>query len=180
MPLYFITGNQHKFDEIKAVIPQIERLELDLPEVQEIDPKVIIREKLIEALKHHDGEFIVEDTSFCLDCLPGLPGPLIKWFLKALTNKGLYELAAKYGDFGAEARTTIGHAKSRDDIRFFEGVTRGTVVPPSGGGNFGFGWDPIFRPEGSAKTHAEMTREEKNAVSQRGKAARQLKESLTR
>jgi len=178
MSLYFITGNQHKFDEIKAIIPEIERLELDLPEIQEIDPEVIIKEKLLEARKRHEGEFIVEDTSLVLDCLNGLPGPLIKWFLKALTNRGLYDLAAKYGVFGAAARTTIGYADAQGEVRFFAGVTRGALVPPRGGGNFAFGWDPIFKPEGSAKTHAEMTREEKNAVSQRGKAARQLQAHL--
>lgn len=174
MSLYFITGSDHKFEEVKAVLPDIERLDLDLPEIQEIDPKVIIQAKLKEATAHHDGEFIVEDTSLFLDCLPSLPGPLIKWFLKALTNQGLYDLAAKYGVFGAEARTTIGYAAGHDDIHYFEGSTRGTIVPLRSTGNFGFGWDPIFQPEGSAKTHAEMTREEKNAVSQRGKAARQL------
>ena len=178
MPLYFITGNQHKFDEIKEIVPQIERLEMDLPEIQEIDPKAIINEKLLEARKRHEGEFIVEDTSLVMNCLNGLPGPLIKWFLKALTNKGLYELAYKYADFGAEARTTIGYADARGELHYFEGVTRGTLVPPAGSGNFGFGWDPIFRPEGSKKTHAEMTREEKNAVSQRGKAARLLRGHL--
>ncbi|MDD5252249.1 MAG: non-canonical purine NTP pyrophosphatase [Patescibacteria group bacterium] len=179
MPLYFITGNQNKFNEIKAIIPDIEMMDLDLPEIQEIDPKAVIEAKLKEATAHHQGEFIVEDTSLCLDCLGGkLPGPLIKWFVQTLGSDGLYDLAAKCNDFGAEARTVIGYARSHDDIIYFEGVRRGQLVPPTGSRTFG--WDPIFRPEGADKTQGEMTREEKNAVSQRGEAARELRQYLAR
>ena len=60
--LYFITGSQGKFREVKAILPEVEMLEMDLPEIQGIDAKKIIEAKLEEATKHHAGEFIVEDT----------------------------------------------------------------------------------------------------------------------
>ncbi len=176
MPIYFITSSQHKFDEIRAVVPELERLDMDLPEIQEIDARAIIEAKLKEATAHQQGEFIVEDTSLYLDCLKGLPGPLIKWFMKTIGKDGLWAIADKFGDQGAEARTTIGYAGGHDQLLFFEGRRRGRIVAPRGESNFG--WDPIFQPDGQAKTQAEMTREEKNAVSMRGEAARQLKAYL--
>ncbi len=133
---------------------------------------------LQEALTRHGdkGAFIVEDTSLHFDCLGGLPGPLIKWFLKILGNPGLYGLCAKYGEFGAEGGTTIGYARSHEEVYFFEGVRRGRIVAPRGESNFG--WDSIFELEGLGKTQAELTREEKNAVSMRGEAARKLRDFL--
>ena len=81
MALYFVTGNKNKFLEAKSVIKDLRQLDVELPEIQEINPKIIIKEKLLEALEHKDLELIVEDTSLYMDCLNGLPGPLIKWFM---------------------------------------------------------------------------------------------------
>jgi inosine triphosphate pyrophosphatase len=176
MPLYFITSNNKKFSEVKMLMPDIEQLEIDLPEIQETDAKKIIKAKLLEALQHHKGEFMVEDTSFYLDCLNGLPGPLIKWFLVTIGNIGLADIAHKFGNFNATAKTIIGYAKSHEEIYFFEGELEGIVVVPQG--EVGFGWDPIFKPTGFEKTFAEMTKEEKNAISMRSMAVQKMKEFL--
>ena len=82
MKLYFVTGNKTKFEEVRAMVSNVEQVDIDLPEIQEIDAREIIRFKLQEALKRAEGSFIVEDTSLYMDCLNGLPGPLVKWFLK--------------------------------------------------------------------------------------------------
>ncbi|MFA5188965.1 MAG: RdgB/HAM1 family non-canonical purine NTP pyrophosphatase [Patescibacteria group bacterium] len=174
--IYFITGNKNKFAEVKAILPEVEQLDIDLPEIQEIDTKEIVKEKLLEALKHKKGEFIVEDTSLYLDCLNGLPGPLIKWFLQTIGNEGLANLADKLGDDNAVAKTIIGYAKSQEDIYFFEGVINGKIISPRGETNFG--WDPIFLPDGYDKTFAEMSREEKNKISMRRNAFNKLSEFL--
>lgn len=174
--MYFITGNKHKFAEVQAILPQVEQLDIDLPEIQEIDAKEIIKAKLLEALKHQFGELIVEDTSLYFEALNGLPGPLIKWFRKTLGNQGLAELVAKYGNNRAQAKTLIGYARSTEEIYFFEGVLAGRIVPPSG--NSDFGWDPIFLPDGYDKTFAELSAEEKNQISMRRLAVNQLKEFL--
>lgn len=176
MALYFITGSENKFQEIKKIIPNIKQLNLDLKEIQEIDAKKIIEEKLKEALKIKKGEFIVEDTSLYLDCLKGFPGPLIKWLLKSIGNEGIFDLTEKLGDNKAEARTIIGYAKNEKEIYFFEGSLRGEIVFPKG--KKGFGWDEIFQPRGTNKTFAEMTIEEKNKFSMRKIAAEKLKEFL--
>lgn len=172
MPIYFVTGNRGKFEELKNLIPEMEHLDLDLPEIQEINPREIVAHKLLEALSHHPGEVIVEDTGLYLECLNGLPGPLIKWWLKALGNGGLEQIAGKLGNRRATAHTVIGYARSHQEIHFFEGELEGKIVSPRG--SSGFGWDAIFQPDGYIKTFAEMTAEEKNAISMRRLAADKL------
>src|SRR5689334_6374952 len=94
--LYFITGNAGKFNEIKAIIPAVEQLKLDLDEIQSLDSQAVIEHKLEQAATRHNGEFFVEDTSVTIDCLNGLPGTFIKWFLETLKPAGLAELVHKY------------------------------------------------------------------------------------
>ncbi|MBN1585569.1 non-canonical purine NTP pyrophosphatase [Candidatus Uhrbacteria bacterium] len=187
MSVKFITGSRHKFAEVVAIVGDgvLEQVDIDLPEIQEVDPKAVIEAKLREAMRHgQEGGLIVEDTSLFLDCLsaspdqPGLPGPLVKWFVKTVGQEGLWQLADRFGVYGAEARTTIGLACGPKDTRFFEGITRGTIVAPRGESDFG--WDRVFRPEGRTKTFAEMDREEKNGISHRGKAVRLLRDYLVR
>ncbi len=176
MKTFFITGNKKKFDEMKTVLPFLEQLDIDLPEIQEIDPHVIVRNKLREALNHKEGEFIIEDTSVYLDCLNGLPGPLIKWFLATIGNEGLVEIAEKLGNDRAEAKTIIGYAKNREEVHFFEGSVKGKIRKPKPGS--GFGWDPVFQPDGYEQTFGEMGLEEKNKISMRTIAATKFKEFL--
>lgn len=194
--LFFITGNKDKFLEIKKELPEIEQLDVDLPEIQDIDPKAIIEAKLKAAFAHYKGEFIpletgrpkaavavtasgrsltgfiVEDTSFLLSCINGLPGPFAKWFLKALGREGVYNLCGKMGNYEAFGKTIIGFARSPQDIHFFEGSIKGTIVAPRA--ESGFGWDPIFVPDGHEKSFSEMSTEEKNGISHRGTALKKL------
>lgn len=176
MALYIITGNKEKYEEISAIIPGAEQLEVDLPEIQDIDPRNVIKAKLVEAYKQKDAEFVVEDTSLSFKCLNGLPGPLIKWFLKTIGNEGLFDIAEKMGDHAAEAKTMIVYARRPDEMFFFEGSMKGEIVRPRG--KSGFGWDPIFQPEGFSKSFAEWTREEKNERSMRRIALNKLHDFL--
>lgn len=156
----------------------IEQLEIDLPEIQELDAHKIVRAKLEEALKHKRSAFMVEDTSLYLDALSGLPGPLIKWFLKTIGNEGLVKIAEAFGNTGAEARTVIGYTDGSGNVEYFEGSVRGRIVAPRG--ETRFGWDPIFEPEGMSKTYAELSSEkEKDAVSMRRIAVEKLKAYLS-
>ncbi len=176
MTLYFITGNEGKFKDSKKFFPEIKQLDIDLPEIQEIDSHEIVKEKLEGVFERVEGEFIVEDTSLSFNCLNGLPGPLIKWFEKSLGNEGLVEIVEKLGNNSAEAKITLGYARNRGEIHYFDGSIKGKIIPPRG--ERGFGWDPIFEPEGYSKALAEMTREEKNSMSMRKIAMEKLKKFL--
>lgn len=174
--IYFVTGNKDKFGEVKAVLPEIEQLEVDLPEIQELDPYKIVEAKLNEAGKHQAGEFIVEDSSLCLSALGGLPGPLVKWFENSIGNEGIFQLAEKFGNFKAEAKDLIGYLDVNGEVHFFEGIVKGTLTKPTR--KDAFGWDSIFIPKGSEISYAEMTKEEKNKISHRFKALEKFKKYL--
>ncbi|MBU0456760.1 MAG: non-canonical purine NTP pyrophosphatase [Nanoarchaeota archaeon] len=179
MVLYFITGNSGKFEEAKKYFPELEQLPLDLPEIQNLDPQKVISEKLKEATKIHDGEFFIEDTSLHFGCLNGFPGPLIKWFYESLGQEGFLDLVEKYGDNKVTIKSTIGYIKrngGKTITTFFEGSISGTFVKQRTSNDFQFG--NIFLPDNMDKTFGEMTREEKNAVSMRGKAFQKLRDHL--
>ncbi|HVY73095.1 MAG TPA: non-canonical purine NTP pyrophosphatase [Candidatus Paceibacterota bacterium] len=177
MALYFITGSKHKVAEIQAHIANVEQLEIELDEIQGLDPHIVLEHKLAEARKHHTGAFIVEDTSLYFDGMNGLPGPLVKWFFEALGIEGMVRLAKSYGG-KAIAKTLIGYADEKGEVQFFEGELAGTMVEPRGENTFG--WNTIFMPEGTGKTFAELGFEEKNKISMRAQAAQKLKEYLER
>jgi len=165
MKIQFITGNENKFKEAQQIIPGLVQLNIDLPEIQEIDAYEVIKIKLVEARKHQKGIFVVEDTSLYLDCLNGLPGPLIKWFEKTIGNDGLYDIAKKYHNYGAQAKTIVGYSDECGNVEFFEGILDGKIVAPVGKNDFG--WSPIFQLNKIGKTFAQMSAEEKNAISMR-------------
>ncbi|MFA6073738.1 MAG: RdgB/HAM1 family non-canonical purine NTP pyrophosphatase [Candidatus Woesearchaeota archaeon] len=191
MTLYFITGNKNKFLEAKSILGSVidvEQLNIELDEIQEIDARKIIEHKLNEALKKNkelknkeldkNKEFIIEDTSLYIDCLNGLPGPLIKWFLKALGPKGVYELTKNLENQRAVAKNLIGYSDAQGKLHFFEGEITGMIVEPRG--ETTFGWDPIFVPDGYDLSFAQMSKEEKNKISHRKKALDKLVEFLNK
>ncbi|MCK5211171.1 non-canonical purine NTP pyrophosphatase [Candidatus Parcubacteria bacterium] len=172
--IHFITSNKNKFEEAQVFIPDLKQLDIDLLEIQSLDHKEIIRYKLEQAYQHTSGEFIVEDTSLHLDALGGLPGPFIKWFMESIGNTGLARIALELNKPDAVARTVIGYSRAEDDVHFFEGMVKGTIVKPQGKSKFG--WDPIFMPNGQKQTFAEMDQSKKNEISSRSAALRKLKE----
>lgn len=174
--IYFVTGNDNKFREAKALVPNLERVEIDLPEEQTLNPQLVISKKLEVAKAQHKGPLVVEDTSLYLSGLNGFPGPLIKWMLHAVGNKGIYELCQKISNREAVAKTVIGYDNASGDIQFFEGEISGKIVAPYG--NEGFGWDEIFQPDGLNETFAEMGDEYKPQFSMRTKAFKKLQEYL--
>ncbi len=162
--------------EARAIVPSLRQLDIDLPEIQEIDSREVIRYKLREAIAHADGHaVVVEDTSLHMDCLGGLPGPFVKWFLSTIGCGGLYDIAQKRGDMSARARAVVGYSDGKV-TEYFEGTVDGTIVAPRGGESFG--WDAIFQPDGCTQTFAEMTIDQKNAISHRRQAFERLRDFL--
>jgi non-canonical purine NTP pyrophosphatase (RdgB/HAM1 family) len=177
MKILFITGNPNKLKEAKEIVSEIEGCDIDLPEIQELEPKKILEYKLEEAKKHKPNiNLMVEDLSLEINGMNGLPGPLIKWFLKSVGREGVWKLAKTFGNQEAVARLTLGFSDKNGKNKYFEGVVNGKIVEPKGESDFG--WDPIFQPDGYDKTYAEMGMGEKNKISHRRKALDKLKEYL--
>lgn len=176
-PLLLVTGNPGKLAEARRMFSgELESAELDLPEPQSLDIAEILEAKASHAWRHFERELIVEETALELAGLNGFPGPLVKWMLKALGAPGLARTAIASGTARATARCRLLYVDADRRIAA-EGVCRGELVLPARGEG-GFGWDPVFQPEGSAKTYAEMSAGEKDAVSHRGAAWREMKERL--
>ncbi|MBI5530915.1 MAG: non-canonical purine NTP pyrophosphatase [Candidatus Doudnabacteria bacterium] len=178
--LKFITGNKTKFNEVQAALApiKVEQINIDLHEIQEVDPKKIIEHKLKEAFNHYKGEFIIDDSSLFLSCFNyKLPGPLIKWFNDSIGTKKIYEMCKKMGDQKARATTFIGYAKSPKEIEFFEGTMNGKIIKPKG--KYNFGYDPIFVPNGKKETLSQMKASGNFFSSPRGLAVLKLKKYLS-
>ncbi|MDP3966593.1 MAG: RdgB/HAM1 family non-canonical purine NTP pyrophosphatase [archaeon] len=174
--LYFVTGNKSKYNEVKEIFgKEIERLDLNLDEVQSGDIYEISREKARKAYEISGRTVVVEDIGFYLECLNKFPGPLIKFFISSIGIDGIYSLVKKYKDNTAIVRCVVCYFDGKE-FHFFTGDLRGKVVSPKGKNNFGF--DPIFQPDKSKKTLAEMKKEEKNEISHRAIAWNKFKEFL--
>jgi inosine triphosphate pyrophosphatase len=181
MKLLFITGNEHKAREAKQILAgfDVEARALHVHEIQSLDPKVIIREKLEEArkqVKEQDDVIFVEDVSFWVGDL-GLPGPLMKFFEETLKPAGIVTFARAFNVDTARAECNIGVLlPGKSEPLFFTGTSEGHLVEPRGSNGFGF--DSIFIPEGHTQTFAQMPPEEKHAISHRSRALAQLAEFL--
>ena len=172
---------------------------LDLPELQGENAVDIAIEKgrmatdiLKNTIKNNnnngvvnDFAVIVEDTSLCFNALGGLPGPYIKWFLDKLGHEGLVTLLAGHEDKSAFAQCIVVYCRYGHEPMAFVGKTDGHIVSPHDDRRKKeeekkktFGWDAIFQPAGYTSTYAQMGIEEKNSISHRLKAFRQLAEYL--
>ena len=180
----FVSGNKNKYRELKDLLTEhlkdieVRQLDIDLPELQGV-PEEIVRGKLklaLEKAKNLEGPILVEDTSLCFNAYGGLPGPYIKYFLKAIKQEGLYKMACAFEDHSAYAQSIFGLQKNeKSEPQLFIGRTEGEIVSPRGQKNFGLsGWDPCFKPNCDNKTYAEMEEDEKNKISHRGKSSKAL------
>ena len=180
----FVSGNKNKLRELNELFNEhfkdieINQLDIDLPELQG-NPEDIVRSKLklaLEKAKNLKGPVLVEDTSLCFNAYGGLPGPYIKYFLKAIKQEGLYKMACAFDDHSAYAQSIFGLQKNvKSEPNLFIGKTEGEIVSPRGDKNFGnLGWDPCFQPKCSKKTYAEMEENEKNKISHRGKSTKAM------
>ena len=176
MPIYFVTSNDHKVREAEGILGlKIEKVSLDLLEIQSLDSAAIVEDKARRAFAAVKQPVFVEDTGLHLDALSGFPGALAKWVDK---SAGFGWLCQSIGpDRRAYAKTCIGFYDGTR-LEVFTGRIRGRISSEVRGDN-GFGWDKIFIPENFTRTFAEMSLAEKNAISHRMQAFQKLKEFLS-
>ncbi|MEZ5331272.1 MAG: non-canonical purine NTP pyrophosphatase [Thermoanaerobaculia bacterium] len=169
-----VTGNPGKLAEAGRILGgDLESVAVDLPEIQSLDLREVVEEKADEAWRRVGRPLVVEEAGLELAALNGFPGPLVKWMLDAVGAEGLARTALALGDPRAVARCLLLYTDGERRI-LGEGVTHGTLVLPARGDR-GFGWDPVFRPDGEERTFGELDGADKDAVSHRGRAWRDLK-----
>ena len=184
MNLVFATNNNNKVLEIRKVLPVnfvITTLKeagifVDIPEPHETLQANAI-EKVDYIFKSTNQNAFAEDTGLDVEALNGEPG------VKSARYAGSEKSDAKNIELllknlnGVENRnanfTTIIALRFNGSLHLFEGVCEGKIIDHPIGEN-GFGYDPIFIPNGSTKTLAQMTIDEKNIFSHRKKATKKL------
>ena len=124
---------------------------------------------------------VADDSGLCVDALGGAPGVHSARYTgnHADSDKDRYELLLRNLD-GRDDRTarfvcSLCCAFPNGDVLTAEGTCEGTILSAPCGEN-GFGYDPVFRPDGFDRSMAELTMEEKNAISHRGKALAQFRQ----
>lgn len=132
----------------------------------------VLRAKARHAWGTVQRPVIVEETGLELAALNGFPGPLVKWMLEAAGADGIARTAIALGDPRAKAVCLLMWTDGKRSV-VVRGETAGDLVLPPRGGN-GFGWDPVFRPNGESLTYGELTDEDKDRLGHRGKAWREL------
>jgi XTP/dITP diphosphohydrolase len=184
MKLIFATNNQHKVEEIMSVLPQSfsilslnqAGIDIDIPEPHEtLQDNAAEKARTIYELTHTNC--FSEDTGLEVYALNNEPG--VKSARYAGDDKSFDKNIEKLllnlknvQDWSAQFRTVI--CLMLDDKEYyFEGKCEGKIIDERRGQQ-GFGYDPVFIPNGSNKTFAEMSLQEKNGFSHRSKAVAQL------
>jgi XTP/dITP diphosphohydrolase len=180
MRAIFVTANEHKRREVQEILGfALEGADLDLPEIQAIDPAEVAIVKVRaarEALGDPDVPVLVEDSGLMVDAWDGFPGALTKWLMSSVGNEGLLRMLGPGEDRSARAVCVVALADTDGAVRTFRGEVVGTLASePRGEG--GFGYDPVFVPWWSSMTYAEMG-EGKNRDSHRSRALRAVQEWL--
>lgn len=184
MKIIFATGNQNKMKEVHELLPaNFEIFSLDDIGVTEEIPET---QPSIEGNARQKAEFIydrfqenvfAEDTGLEVEALNGAPGVKSARYAgddkNSTANMDLLLMNLK-GKRNRSARfKTVIALFLNDEYREFEGVLNGKIIEGKRGRG-GFGYDPIFVPEGYNQTLAEMSPQEKNTISHRGKAVQKL------
>lgn len=192
MKLVFATNNAHKLDEVRRILPaDVEVLSLEqvgfLHDIDETGTTLaensrIKAETVAEWLRANsqqpvDGVF-ADDTGLEIEALGGKPGVYTaRWAGEPAANrrKALQELADK-PNRAAQFRTVV-TLIDRTGTRQVDGIVRGRIATEERGDG-GFGYDPVFIPEGYDQTFAELPAETKNTISHRARAMSELKKLL--
>lgn len=189
MKIVFATGNQNKVREIKALLPEfIEILSLNdincTEDIAETEPTIegnaILKAKYVYT--NYGYPCFADDTGLEVAALNGEPGVLSARYAgpqkKAEDNMTKLLLNLKDNPNRiAQFKTVIALVTAEETITF-EGIVNGSITKEKQGTE-GFGYDPIFLPDGYTKTFAELSLEEKNTISHRALAVKKLITYLT-
>lgn len=187
--IVFATNNRHKLEEVQQMLGgefEIKTLadigcDVDIPETSDtLEGNALQKAKYVK--EHFGLDCFADDTGLECHALDGAPGVRSARYAgenhdsEANMSK-LLENLSKKNDRSAQFRTVIALLYQGEE-HLFEGVVRGAITEGRQGTR-GFGYDPIFVPEGYDTTFAEMSAQEKNSISHRGRAVAKLVAYLT-
>lgn len=168
----FVTTNPYKAREVKEILSSfsinIKQLFSFSIEIQSDKIEEIARISAIEAAKKSRQFVLVEDSGLFIESLNGFPGPYSSYIQKTIGNDGILKLMKGIKDRKATFRSAVGFCTPNDSPLIFVGEVHGRISQKERGRMWAF--DPIFIPNNTNNTYAEMSREKKNKISHRKKA----------
>lgn len=177
--IYFVSSNKGKIKEAQEILAfPIKIKKLNLTEIQSLDVEEIVRHKTESAFAILQKPLIVDDVGIYVEAWNGFPGPFVKYIDVAGGCELLLKMMKGEKNRNAFTRVAIGYHDGKE-VHVFIGEVLLTVSTEIRGTN-GWGYDPIMIPRNDTRTFAEMTSEEKNAISHRRNALEKLKEYLSK
>jgi XTP/dITP diphosphohydrolase len=168
----FVTTNEGKFREVAAKLLEagvrVVHEDRSYPEIQTDRLEKVVRFAATVLDDQIRGDYLIDDSGLFLDAFGGFPGVYSSYVYKRLGCAGILTLLE-----GARTRTAAFESvfllRTGEQHEVFHGACPGTIAERERR-KAGFGFDPIFIPDGATRTFAEMTVGEKNAVSHRARA----------
>jgi len=148
---------------------EAENIDVAYPEVQAESLEMVMVQGLVWLTERYKVPLLADDSGLFIDALKGFPGVYSAYVYKTIGCDGILTLMEKEEARGARFECVLGFAEPGKDPVLFKGISKGTISR-SKRGDEGFGYDPIFIPEGGERTFAEVPMGEKNRVSHRGRA----------
>lgn len=186
--IVFATNNPHKLEELREILgASFQVLSLkeigcheDIPETADtLEGNAEIKARYVK--EHYGYDCFADDTGLEVTALGGAPGVYSARYAgpghdSAANVELLMKNMEGVPDRAARFRTVIALIEG-DKLSFMTGIVEGTIITERRG-NDGFGYDPIFMPDGFDTTFAQMSMHEKNKISHRGRAVEKLKNHL--
>ncbi|KAA8922777.1 XTP/dITP diphosphatase [Thermoplasma sp.] len=176
----FVTSNQHKFEEVSRLASSygidIEWVRMKYEEIQDESTERISYDSCKKLAGVVEAPYFVDDSGLFINALKGFPGPFSSYVSSTIGNEGLLKIMEGVEDRSAYFLTVVSLNEGHS-IMQFTGKVMGRIATSIRGSN-GFGYDPVFIPDGSNMTFAEMDLETKNAISHRSIAFRGLFEYI--
>jgi XTP/dITP diphosphohydrolase len=173
--IYFITGNKGKFIEAQKKLTPLKmdviQKDLRYPEIQAVALEDVARFGVEYIKKKINQPFLLEDAGLFIEAFDGFPGVFSSYVYYTIGCKGILQLLKEYKGKNRSAvfRSVFAYKEPGKNPRFFIGESRG-IISEKEIGDHGFGYDPIFIPDGESRTFAQMETGEKNRFSHRGKS----------
>jgi len=148
---------------------EVEHIKTKYPEIQSETLEDTIVPGLEWLMERYHVPMFIDDSGLFVDALKGFPGVYSSYVFKTVGCDGILSLMKGVQDRGARFECCIGFLAPGKEPFIARGVAKGSISHEKAGAG-GFGYDPIFVPEGHTRTYAQIDIAEKNTMSHRGRA----------
>ena len=161
--LFFASSNEHKFKEVQRILSNlgvnIKLFKTTLEEIQSNSLNEIAKRKAIDAFTKIQKPILIEDDGLFINSLNGFPGPYSSYAYDTIGNTGIIQLLENTELRDAKFVAIIAYCNGIDEVKLFESSIPGKISKEIEKG--GWGYDPIFIPDGESKTFANVSDKDK-------------------